>query len=121
MIPDPLSLGQVDGPLKIYSRLLDAEIWLVPEGYSGPPLDAPVYSAAECRLLVALQPEALQLRAIHLVREHFAGELVEDLAAGHSAQPQPQDPPAGTSGKAELLTLASRLGPTLNHPEQQDK
>jgi hypothetical protein len=74
---NPLSLGQVDGPLKIRSRLLDTEIWLVPEGYGGPPLDAPAYTTAECRLLVALQPDALQLRAIHLVKEHLGGELVE--------------------------------------------
>jgi len=77
MSTHPLSLGQVDGPLKIHSRLLGTEIWLVPEGYSGPPLDAPAYTAAECRLLVELKLEADQLRALHLVKEHFAGELME--------------------------------------------
>ena len=78
MAPAPLSLGQVKGPLKIHSRLLDTELWLVPEGYAGPALDAPVYTAAECRLLVALQPSAGQLQAIDLVKEQLAGELVED-------------------------------------------
>jgi hypothetical protein len=73
----PLSLGQVEGPLKIHSRLLGAEIWLVPEEYAGPPLDAPAYTAAECRLLVALKLEAGQLRAVHLVKGHLDGELVE--------------------------------------------
>ena len=78
MEPAPLSLGQVEGPLKIRSRLLGAELWLVPEGYAGPPLDAPAYTAPECRLLVALQPDPRQLQAIHLARELLDVELVED-------------------------------------------
>ncbi|MBM3278180.1 MAG: hypothetical protein FJY95_08865 [Candidatus Handelsmanbacteria bacterium] len=77
MSTHPLSLGQMDGPLKIHSRLLGAKIWLVPEGYSGPLLDAAAYTTAECRLLVELKLEADQLRSLHLVKEHFAGDLVE--------------------------------------------
>ena len=34
MSSDPLPLEQVTSPLKIRSRLLDAELWLVPEGYA---------------------------------------------------------------------------------------
>ncbi len=125
MDPAPLSLGQVDGPLKIYSHLLDTELWLVPKGYSGPPLDAPVYTAAECRLLVALQPEAGQLLAIHLVKEHLAGELVEDdedsgqlLARYHQLE---KELAAGGGSEAELLTLARRLGQTMDQPQQQGR
>ena len=72
MAPAPLSLGQVKGPLKIHSRLLDTELWLVPEGYAGPALDAPVYTAAECRLLVALQL-GRAVAGIDLVKEHSPG------------------------------------------------
>lgn len=125
MAPAPLSLGQVEGPLKIHSRLLDADLWLVPEDYAGPPLDAPVYTAAECRLLVALQPAAGQLRAIHLVKEHLAGELVEDetqtgelLARYRQLE---KDLAAGQGSEAELLGLARRLGQTLNQPEEKNR
>lgn len=125
MSPDPLSLGQVDGPLKIYSRLLDTELWLVPEGYRGPPLDAPAYTAAECRLLVALQLDAAQLRALHLVKEHLAGELVEDetqtgelLARYHQLE---MDLAAGQGSETEFLDLARRLGQTLNQLEKNTR
>lgn len=122
MASAPLSLGQVEGPLKIHSRLLDADLWLVPEGYAGPPLDAPVYTAAECRLLVALQPAAGQLQAIHLAKELLAGEMVADetqtaelLARYRQLE---LDLAAGQGSEAELLGLARRLGQTLKQPEQ---
>ena len=125
MDPAPLSLGQVDGPLKIRSRLLDADLWLVPEDYSGPPLDAPTYTAAECRLLVALQLDALQLRAIHLVKEHLAGELVEDDADSDQLLARyrqlEKELAADGGSEAELLTLARRLGQTINQPQQQGR
>ena len=121
MASAPLSLGQVEGPLKIHSRLLDADLWLVPEGYAGPPLDAPVYTAAACQLLVALQPAAGQLQAIHLVKELLAGELVADemqtaelLARYRQLE---LDLAAGQGSEAELLGLARRLGQTLDQPK----
>ena len=80
MTSAPVSLCQIEEPLKIHSRLLDTVLWLVPENYAGPPLDAPVYSAAECALLLALQPTPAQLQAIHLVKEVLAGELIADDA-----------------------------------------
>ncbi|MBI2502228.1 MAG: hypothetical protein HYW07_03225 [Candidatus Latescibacteria bacterium] len=123
MAPAPLSLGQVAGPLKIRSRLLGAELWLVPEDYAGPALDAPAYTAAECRLLVALQPEAGQLRAIHLVKEHFAGELVEDEAEAGELLARyrllEKELAAGGGSEAEFLRLARRLGQTLDQSEEQ--
>lgn len=123
MVTGPLSLGQVGGPLKIHSRLLDADLWLVPEGYAGPPLDAPAYTAAECRLLVALQPTAGQLQAIHLVREVLSGELVEDEAQASELLARyrrlEKDLAAGQGSEAEFLGLARRLGQTLDQPEEQ--
>ena len=89
MAAAPISLCQIDQPIKIRSRLLDTVLWLVPENYAGPPLDAPTYSAAECALLLALQPTTPQLQAIHLAKEILAGELVAedtqtaDLLAKH--------------------------------------
>ena len=78
MAAEPVSLCQIEEPLKIRSRLLDTLLWLVPENYAGPPLDAPAYSAAECALLLALEPTPLQLQAIHLAKEILAGELIAD-------------------------------------------
>lgn len=122
MAPAPLSLGQVEGPLKIHSRLLDADLWLLPEGYAGPPLDAPAYTAAECRLLVTLRPAAQQLQAIHLVKEQLAGELVEDetqtselLARYRQLE---MDLAAGQGSETEFLDLARRLGQTLDQAEE---
>ena len=76
----PVSLCQIEEPIKIRSRLLDTVLWLVPENYAGPPLDAPTYSAAECALLLSLQPTPPQLQAIHLTKEILAGELIADEA-----------------------------------------
>lgn len=125
MAPTPHSLAQVESPLKIHSRLLDADLWLVPENYAGPVLDAPVYTATECRLLVALQPAAGQLQAIHLVKELLTGELVADetptgelLARYRQLE---MDLAAGQGSEAELLGLARRLGQTLNQPEERNR
>lgn len=121
MATGPLSLGQVEGPLKIHSRLLGADLWLVPEGYAGPPLDAPIYTAAECRLLVALQLAAGQLQAIHLVKEYLAGELMEDEAQTGELLARYRQLEmalaAGQGSEAEFLGLARRLGQTLDQPE----
>lgn len=123
MAPAPLSLGQVEGPLKIHSRLLDVDLWLVPEDYAGPPLDAPVYTAAECRLLVALQPAARLLQAIHLVKEQLAGELVEDETQTGELLTRYRQLEmalaAGQGSEAEFLDLARRLGQTLDQPKEQ--
>lgn len=125
MSPVPASLQQVERPLKIHSRLLGADLWLVPDHYAGPGLDAPAYSAAECRLLLTLQPSPEELRAIHLVKECFAGELVEEgEEAGELGQLHrqllarygqlEQELEEGRASEAEFLRLARRLSQVMN-------
>jgi hypothetical protein len=76
-VPDLLSLPlcKVDRPLKIHSRLLDADLWLVPAGTTGE-FDAPAYSPEECRLLLALELSPAELKAIHLTKKLLQGDLV---------------------------------------------
>ncbi len=121
----PASLHQVERPLKIHSRLLNADLWLVPDGYAGSVLDAPAYTAAECRLLLALQPSPQELRAIHLVKEVFAGELVgegeETAELGRLRQELlaryfqlEQELGEGRASQAQFLDLARRLSQVMN-------
>lgn len=128
--PAPVALHQVERPLKIHSRLLKADLWLVPAGYDGPSLDAPVYTPAECRLLLELQPSPEQLRAIHLVKELFAGELVsaEEEADALSRLPQDllaryrqleQELAEGRTSEAEFLQLARRLSQVMNQLDER--
>ncbi len=73
-----LSLCQIDAPLKVSSRAV-GDLWLVPDEYDKtqtPPLDAPTYSHDECRLLLAMQLDAKEFKAIHLAKKHFAGDLM---------------------------------------------
>ena len=70
-----LPLCKVDRPLKIHSKLLDADLWLVPAGATGE-FDAPAYSPDECRLLQALDLSPTELKAIHLTKKLFNGDLV---------------------------------------------
>ena len=70
-----LPLCKVDRPLKIHSRLLEADLWLVPAGTTGE-FDAPAYSPDECRLLQALALSSAALKAIHLTKKLLQGDLV---------------------------------------------
>ncbi|MEE3258405.1 MAG: hypothetical protein VX293_04275 [Candidatus Latescibacterota bacterium] len=70
-----LTLCKVDRPLKIHSRLLAADLWLVPAGTTGK-FDAPAYSPDECRLLQALELAPDELKAIHLTKKFFQGDLI---------------------------------------------
>lgn len=70
-----LPLCKVDRPLKIHSRLLEADLWLVPAGTTGE-FDAPAYSPDECRLLQALALSSAELKAIHLTKKLLQGDLV---------------------------------------------
>ena len=70
-----LPLCKVDRPLKIHSRLLEADLWLVPAGTTGE-FDAPAYSPDECRLLQALALSPAELKAIHLTKKLLQGDLV---------------------------------------------
>ena len=70
-----LTLCKVDRPLKIHSRLLAADLWLVPAGTTEK-FDAPAYSPDECRLLQALELAPDELKAIHLTKKFFQGDLI---------------------------------------------
>lgn len=70
-----LPLSQLDRPCKFHSRVLDAELWLSPQDNAEPNLEAPVYSVTECKILLALRPSPTDLRAIHLAKTVFCGEL----------------------------------------------
>ena len=68
-----LPLRKVDRPLKIHSKLLAADLWLVPTGNTEE-FDAPTYSPQECRLLLALDLSPAELKAVHLTKELFQGD-----------------------------------------------
>lgn len=70
-----LFLRQVDAPLKIHSRAL-GELWLVPNLFDSSSLDAPAYTHDECRLIIALDLHLSELKALHLAKKHFAGDLI---------------------------------------------
>jgi hypothetical protein len=70
-----LFLRQVDAPLKINSRAL-GELWLVPNQCDTNAFDAPVYTHDECRLIIALDLHLSELKALHLAKKHFAGDLI---------------------------------------------
>jgi hypothetical protein len=71
-----LPLCRLDRPVKIRSRLLDAFLWLVPPGWAGQDLDAPAYTHEECRLLLALELLPAELKALHLAKTTFQGDVV---------------------------------------------
>jgi len=79
-VPDFLSLPlcKVDRPLKIHSRLLQDELWLVPAGTTGE-FDAPTYSPEECRLLLILNLSKSELKAVHLSKRVLQGDLVLEI------------------------------------------
>ncbi len=70
-----LFLRQVDAPLKIHSRAL-GELWLVPNLCDPNAFDAPTYTHDECRLIIALELHISELKALHLAKKHFAGDLI---------------------------------------------
>ncbi|MFT5088053.1 MAG: hypothetical protein ACI906_002990 [Candidatus Latescibacterota bacterium] len=70
-----LFLRQVNAPLKIRSRTL-GELWLVPDHYDISTLDAPTYTHDECRLIIALDLHISELKALHLAKKHFTGDLI---------------------------------------------
>ena len=64
-----------DESLHIYSRILNADVWVVPEGFQGS-LDGPVYRDSEVRELDRLNPTPDQLRTIHAIKVKLDGEVV---------------------------------------------
>jgi hypothetical protein len=74
-VPDLLNLPlrKVDRPLKIHSKLLAADLWLVPTGTTEE-FDAPNYSPDECRLLLALDLSPAELKAVYLTKKILSGQ-----------------------------------------------
>ena len=70
-----LFLRRVNAPLKIRSRTL-GELWLVPDQCDLSTLDAPTYTHDECRLIIALDLHISELKALHLAKKHFTGDLI---------------------------------------------
>ena len=120
-----LPLSQLDRPLKFHSRILDAELWLAPQDDMWD-LDAPVYTAAECRILLVLRPSPADLRAIHLTKTIFSGELTAggareelrqryaDLKAQYDDMAHQFDAGTAPFDNAKILDSARQLSHILN-------
>ena len=117
--------------MKIHSSTLATDLWLIPTGFDGHTLDGPVYTCEECRLLAALDLSAAELKAVHLVKVLFHGDLLlaEDprslrrrceilLKKYREAERRLGDSAKGTSPEgdhlSELLRLSSHLSLLLN-------
>lgn len=74
--PLSLALDDLQEPMRIRSRALGVEVWVVPDDRAGEGTDPPAYTAAECRLLLAMDPSPEQFRAVHRTKAVFEGELV---------------------------------------------
>ena len=64
-------------PFRIRSRTLDAEVWIVPDGWSEP-VSGPAYTWAEVRELERQNATPEELRAVHLVKAHLDGEVLNE-------------------------------------------
>ena len=119
-----LPISQLKEPVKIHSRKLDTNIWLVPPECAGQRFDAPVYSAAECSILLVLAPSDEELRAIYLTKTVFQGDLIvpdepdtlrrlyaSRLEQYHKLE---QDFAQGKVSEIKLLQLARQLSFLLN-------
>jgi hypothetical protein len=71
-----LPLSRLDRPLKVHSRILGGDLWVVPSDLVGQPFDAPVYTPNECRILLALDLSPAEMRAAHLAKIELEGDLV---------------------------------------------
>lgn len=77
--PDPsLRLDQLAEPVRVHSRALGEDLWIVPDGYAGTELDGPAYTVSECLILLELAPGPDELAAIHRAKVHLDADLVRD-------------------------------------------
>ena len=121
-------LGALDRPVKIYSRLLETTIWIVPGAAPIPP-DAPAYSRLECRFMLALDLSPRELKAIHLTKQALAGDLVlpdepeslrqlyRALLAKYRIAAEQFDRRPDPAGEAELRRLARHLSHILDQAD----
>ena len=106
-----LPLRALDRPLKIRSRTLNAEFWLVPPDAADCSFDAPVYTTTECLMLLLMDLTPAELKAVHLVKQILEGELSS---------------PSGSRGlreiyeelMAEYRDLESRIG---ERPDEEEE
>ena len=76
-------LSRLERPIKIHSRILDGDLWLVPPDCADQAFDAPVYTLDECRILLILELTPTELQAAHLAKTLFEGDLdLPDDTAG---------------------------------------
>ena len=76
----PTSLHLLNQILKMHSRILDTDIWLVPPNAAERDFDAPIYGLAECKLLLSLKAATATLCAIPLLKALLQhGDLIRSL------------------------------------------
>ena len=124
-----LPLSRLERPLKIHSRTLDADLWLVPPDCAGQSFDAPVYTLDECRILLALELPPTELKAAHLAKTLFEGDLVlpDDTASLRQLYSRllqkfrtlekQLDGRVSPADEARLLQAARHLSRVLDHAE----
>ena len=124
-----LPLARLEQPLKIHSRILEADLWLVPPRCAGRRFDAPVYTPDECHLLLLLGLSANELKAAHLAKTLFEGDLVlsanlDSLRQLYQVQLQKyrnweerSSAHPTEADETELLQLARNLSRLLNHAD----
>ena len=78
----PTSLHLLNQILKIHSRVLDTDIWLVPPNAAERNFYAPIYSLAECKLLLSLKAATTAFCAIRLLKTLLLhGDLIRSLSS----------------------------------------
>lgn len=121
---DPtLRLDDLSEPLRVHSRVLGEDLWIVPDGYAAA-LDGVTYSVSECRILAELRPGADELDVIHRTKARLDAALVRDtdrsgvqqsyhaaLARYRELERQCDQSEQGSTpeAEAELLALAKTL------------
>ena len=80
---DPsLPLAELSEPVRVHSRSLGQNLWIVPDGCAVKGLKGAVYTVSECLLLVELAPGPGELAAIHLAKVHLDADLVRGGDSG---------------------------------------
>ena len=73
-LDDGLLLPDLQVPLRVRSRLLDDEFWIVPDACAEPPPGVS-YTVSEIQRLLAMSLTADRLRAVHAVKKGLDGTL----------------------------------------------
>ena len=118
-------LSQLARPVKLHSRVLGADLWLVPDEAVNRSYDAPVYTAGECALLLAQRPSGGQLQAVHLIKTMLQGDVTDPaetdglrqrrdelLAAYHEAAAR-VDTGSGAGADTDLMRITRQLSHLL--------